>query len=292
MCNCGVARIFRLCIDPRSRISMNIFDFVDYRVFLDLAYKEQKTLNPSFSHRFIASRMGAGSAGWFADLVKGRINLSGNHMVALAKLFGLGSAEREYFEALVLFDQAGSTDEKNVRYRKLLSLKGVKPDLVGQDRFEFYSEWHHAVIRELLFFHDFRGNYAALAKKLQPTIGIQDAKRSIRLLESLGFIRKTAGGGFKPTQATLKKDPAFKALNFANYVKANIDLGAESLESFTKDERDISTMTLSLSAGAYQRAKEEIRALRERLLALTETDESPERVYQFNFHAFPVTRSE
>ena len=51
-------------------------------------------------------------------------------------------------------------------------------------------------------------------------------------------------------------------------------------------------MTLSLSAMAYAQAKQEIKALRERLLALTDSDERPDRVYQFDFHAFPVTRKD
>ncbi len=108
-------------------------------------------------------------------------------------------------------------------------------------------------------------------------------------MESSPIIRQ-ASGKFKPIQTSIKKDPAFKAMHFTNFMKANIGLGIESLAIFPKEEKDISTMTLSLSHDGFTKAKEEIRMLRERLLALTESDEKPDRVYQFNFHGFPVTR--
>lgn len=272
------------------RPAVPIFDYTDYRRFLADSYRVRKQADRRFSHRAIAKAVRAGSAGWFADIVKGRTNLSGNHMVALARLLELKPAESEYFEILVRFDQAGSVDEKNLYFRRLAALKGVKSELVGADRFEYYSEWYHGVIRELLFFHDFRGDFAALGRKLHPAIGAAEARRSIQLLTSLGFIRKEASGGYRPVETTLQKDPAFKALHLANYLKAQAALGMDSLERFPKEERDISSMTLSLSESAFQRAKEEIRALRQRLLALTEEDGSPEKVYQCNFHMFPATR--
>jgi uncharacterized protein (TIGR02147 family) len=271
-------------------VPVDIFAFVNYRLFLDAYYRARKAVDPRYSHRFIAAHVRTGSAGWFSDIVKGRANLNGSHVVALVGLMRLDRREADYFETLVRFDQAGSVDEKNLHYRRLLSLKGVKPELVGKERFEFYSEWYHAVIRELLFFHDFRGDFGALAKRLNPSISAPEARRSIRLLESLGFIRRNAQGGYKPTSEFLKKDPAFKALHLANYMKANITLGLASLEAVPKEERDISTMTLSLSEEGFAKAKEEIRALRDRLLALTEADAAPSKVIQFNFHAFPVTK--
>jgi uncharacterized protein (TIGR02147 family) len=282
--------IWHYWIVPTHKTVVNVFDYVNYRLFLGDYYRDRKSREPKFSHRFITAQVHASSAGWFADIVNGRTNLSGNHLVRLIKLFELNESEGEYFETLVRLDQAGSTEEKTRHYRELLAIKGVKPELVGADRFEFYNDWYHSVIRELLFFNDFTGDHAVLAKKLRPPISAAEARKSIRLLESLGFIKKGPGGSYKSVSATLKKDPAFKSLHLDHFLKANISLGAESLDSVPKEERDISTMTISLSGPAFEKAKEEIRALRNRLLALTETDDHPDRVYQCNFHMFPVSR--
>ena len=50
----------------------------------------------------------------------------------------------------------------------MIAFKEVRADLVGMDRLEFYSKWYHGAIRELLFFHPFRGDYAELARRLSP----------------------------------------------------------------------------------------------------------------------------
>jgi uncharacterized protein (TIGR02147 family) len=275
---------------PDSSVLVDVFAYADFRLYLREYHARRKAKEPKFSHRYIAAQVKATSAGWFADLINGRTNLSGNHMVRLVALLGLKEFESEYFTTLVRYDQAGSMEEKVQHYRKLTAIKGVKPELVGKDRFDFYSEWFHGVIRELLFFYDFNGDPAALGKRLIPGIGALEARKSLRLLESLGFIKKGPSGRYVATPATLKKDPAFKTLHLDSYFKANIRLGAESLETVPKEERDISAMTLPLSRAAFGKAKEEIRALRNRLLALTEADPDPERVYQCNFHIFPVTR--
>ena len=45
----------------------DIFQYVDYRLFLSDLYRYFKSKEPKFSHRFIALKIGAGSAGWFSE---------------------------------------------------------------------------------------------------------------------------------------------------------------------------------------------------------------------------------
>lgn len=269
---------------------INVFEYTDFRKFLSAYYTARKALERKFTHRFISAQVRTGSAGWFSDIVKGRTNLSDSHLVILLKVMQLDSVQAEYFESLVWCAQAGSLEEKSRHYKKLLGLKGVKAELIGTERFEFYSEWYHSVIRELLLIHPFRGNFAALGKKLNPAISVANARKSLLLLEKLGFVKKAPAGGYLSVDATLKKDPNFKALHLAHFLKSNCALGLESLDRFAKEERDISAMTLSLSKVGFLKAKEEIRALRERLLLLAKDDENSEKVFQCNFQMFPVTR--
>jgi uncharacterized protein (TIGR02147 family) len=261
----------------------DIFEYTEYRPFLGAYYSARKAADRNFSHRFIAKHVHAGSSGWFADIVKGRANLSDTQMLRLTRLLA------EYFELLVRFDQAGSLDEKNLLFTRLLAQKGIKPELVGKENFEYYSEWHHSAIRELLFFYDFAGDYAALGKKLRPTLPAADAKRSVLLLEKLGFLRRDAQGRCKPNPGVLKKDPSFRSIHVANLHKANAALAVDSLSLFPKEDRDISAMTLALSEEGFRKAKEELKAMRARLLALAHSEAKPAKVFQCNFHMFPVT---
>ena len=268
---------------------VNIFSFTDFRKYLGEYYQARKQADRKFSHRFIREKVGAASAGWFADVVKGRINIPGASIIKLAKLLQLRNTETDYFESMVFFGQAGSLEERNRHFRKMLAFKEVRADMVGMDRLEFYSKWYHGAIRELLFFFPFRGDYAELARKLSPPIRQAEARESVALLERLGMIEANEGGGFRSKEAVLKKDPAFPSVVMANFLKANMELAIEALERYPKQERDISALTISLSEEAFAHVKEDIRALRKKMLARTEVDVSPSKVYQCNFQFFPLS---
>ena len=269
---------------------LDLFTFADYRAYLREYYVARKAVDRRFSHRYIMEKVGASSPSWFNDLVKGRINLTGTYLYRLAKLMDLGPAEEAYFESLVAYDQAGSLEEKNHHLEKILSAKGLKLDVLTKEKFEFYGSWFHAVIRELLAFADFRGDYAALGRRLNPPIKKEQAMRSVELLLALDLIRREAGGTFKPTSANLIKDPRFKAVHLANFLKAFMELGMQALDRFGKDSRDVSTMTMSLSAGGFHEVREEIKASRQRLIAIAEKETAPTGVYQLNVQFFPTTQ--
>lgn len=273
-----------------SQSPAGIFSYTDFRLFLADQFKARKAADRKFSHRFIAEKVRASSSGWFADILKGRLNLAGPQMLALAKVFHIKTNELDFFESLVGFSQAGNLEEKTRFFKKMIAFKEVRADLVGFDRLEFYSKWHHPALRELLFFYPFRGDYAALARKLSPPIRQSEARESIQLLERIGFVEPNGIGGYKAKEASLIKDPSFSSLMLANFLKAYMELAIESLDRYSKEERDVSALTVSLSEEAFMTVKEEIRALRKRILAVTELDIAPSKVFQCNIQFFPLSQ--
>lgn len=269
---------------------IDLFSYQDYRAFLRDYYVRRKAADSKFSHRFIMEKVGASSPAWYNDVIKGRINLTGTYLVRLGRLLKLKSKEMDYFETLVQYEQAGSLDEKNRYMEKIMAFKDLKMDVMGREKFEFYAHWYHTAIREMLFFYDFDGDYAKLARKLNPPIRKEQAVRAIELLEKLDFIRKQAGGHYRPTSLNIIKDSRFKSLHVANFIKTNIELALDAFERVPSAERDMSTVTICLSQEGFEEIKSELKALRRRFLEIAERDAAPQRVYQCNLHVFPVTR--
>ena len=270
--------------------NISIYAYTDFRKFLGDVYLVRKKVDKKFSHRFIQEKVGAGSAGWFADVVKGRTNLAGPYLIKLVKVLGLKATEIDYFESMVFFAQSGSLEERNRYFHKMMAFKEVRSDMVGMDKLEFYSKWYHGAIRELLFFYPFRGDYAELARKMSPPIRQAEARDSVALLERLGMVESNGIGGFRSKEAALKKDSAFPSVVMANFLKTNMELAIEALDRYSKDERDVSALTISLSDQAFSSVKEDIRALRKKIVAMTEIDLSPSKVYQCNFQFFPLSQ--
>jgi len=267
----------------------DIFKYTNYREFLKDIYLYFKTLDSKYSHRFIAKEVKSGSSGWFADIINGRQNISSTHTLRLAKLFRLSEKERECFQAIIQYAQAGSFEEKELCFKKMLSFKQLKPVLINKDQFSFYSKWYIPAIRELLFIYDFKDDFKALAHKMTPAITLKDAKQAIAVLLSCGLIKKKQNGCYKPCDPVIEKDSTFASLYWAAYMQSNISLALEAVHRYTREERDISASTFALSGESLKIVHNKIKEMRQMLIKLSEEDSKRDTVYQLNIQLFPLT---
>lgn len=277
-----------------------IFNYTEFRNFLKDALQELKDRDSKYSQRFIMMRMGVRSSGWLADMLSGRRKLGRSQTLELARVLDLNPREELYFQTLVDYGQAKNVAEKKRAYEKLLTFQELPKDIIESDRFEYFSKWYYSAVREYLLIEPFRGNYARLARRIRPQIKMHEAREAIELLERLGFIRKFAGGEFRPIVEHVKKRSAFSSIHYFQYLKANMNLGLEALEHIPRDERDVSAVTLTLSHDSFTEIREEIKALRQRMIQLSEAEnkkfwngvpEDDRKVYQAVFELFPVSKT-
>ena len=128
----------------------NVFQYLDYRLFLRDYYQEKKTASKSFSYVNFARKAKISSSGFLLHVIKGERNLTGPVLVNLAQAMGFDRPQTEYFGDLVAFDQAKSQAEKNFRYGKIMSQRrSAQVKQLEDSQYAFYSDWHHSVIREL-----------------------------------------------------------------------------------------------------------------------------------------------
>lgn len=269
---------------------ISVFHYSDFRLFLKDYYAWRKTEDPKFSHRFIMEKMGGSSPGWFNDVIKGRIKLTGTYLVRLGQLLKLKAKELDYFETLVQYQQSDSLDEKNRYMGKMLTFKELRMDVLGKEKFEFYSHWYNTTLRELLFFYNFDGDHGKLARKLRPPIRKEQAVKAMELMQKLDLIRKQAGGHFRPTSENIIKDSNFKSDYIANFIKTSIELAMDAFQRIPSQERDMSSVTLCLSPKGFEEVKTELKSMRKRFLEIAERDAAPQTVYQCNLHFFPTTQ--
>ena len=102
---------------------VDIYSFTDYRKFLLAHYEARKKLNPFFSYRYIAAKANL-SATTFSRILSGGRNISQKLATNLALALKLGKKESEYFQLLILFEQAETHSEKKLYFEKLLAHPG------------------------------------------------------------------------------------------------------------------------------------------------------------------------
>lgn len=268
----------------------SVFDYTDYRLFLKDYYTWQKRKNPAFSYRFFALKARINSSGLLKNVIDGKRGLGRGLIVRCAEAMKLKKRESEYFECLVDFNEARTVEEKRIFFERLLSLRKPEVHQVQASQFEFYTKWYYSAIRELIGVQAFRGDYAALARALDPAIRPEQAEKAVRLLEELGLILRDPDGRYRQAQPLISTGPEVESLSVANYQIACLDLAREALDRHDAAVRDLSTLTLSLSREGFAAFKEEIVAFRKKLLALERRFHVPDRVYQLNMQFFPLTR--
>jgi len=272
----------------------SIFEYTNYRLFLKDYYEERKE-QEGFTYREFSKLAEMNSTSWLLHLIKGTKNLSASSIPRVAKALRLGKAETEYFELLVPFTQARTNGTRDHYYGLMLGLKRkLKITRLGEEQYEYYTKWYHPVIRSLLTKADFREgpggdlDYVRLARCLIPPIPAREAKKSVKLLEKLGLIARDADGRWGQSSAVLSTGDEVASLNVVNYHKQVSRLAEGAHDASSREERDISALTLGLGEAEFRKIKARIQAFRKELIDIALSAEAGDRVYQLNFQFFPV----
>jgi uncharacterized protein (TIGR02147 family) len=268
-----------------------VFDYFNYRKLLKDLYNERKAQNPFFSYRVMGRKVGFTSAGFFSKILQGKANISLKTALEFAKLFKLKKYELHYFEMLVQFNQAKTHDEKKYFFEKLISMKQTKGKNLVPEQYELFSRWYYVVIREILDFYPFYGDYKELSTMVVPAVKEAEAKKAIIVLEKLGLIAKNPDGYYERADAVISTGDEWKSLAIRNFQMETADLAKQAIRNIPNQERDISTLTLSISSKTLESVRERIKQMRRELLELARADAFADRVHHVNIHVFPVSRS-
>jgi uncharacterized protein (TIGR02147 family) len=275
----------------RPPLGMEIYDYSDYRQLLSDLYKERKEKDAKFSYRFIALHAGFKSAGFFTQILQGKSNVSMRTAISIAEVFRLRGQEMDYFENLVQFNQAETQADKQHYFQKVVALKrGKKAKTIDESQYELFTKWYYLAVREILSFTLFRDEYRELGESLIPRISAAEAKDAIRVLEKLGLIRMNEKGFWEREDAALTTGDIWRSVAITQFQVSTLDLARRSYDLVPGKHRDHSTLTLSISEAEFKTVKDELAAMRQRILELAKGADVPDRVYQLTVNLFPMSR--
>jgi len=271
---------------------ISIYDYFDYRKLLRDLYNERKSINAGFSYRYIGSKVGFSSAGFFSKILQGKVNISLTTAIEFTKLFKFKKQETHYFEVLVQFNQAKTHDQKKYFFEKLLSMKQAGGRTLVPEQFELFSTWYYVAIREILDFHPCYGDFKELASLVVPPIKESEAKKAVNVLLKLDLITKGPRGYYEKCDAVVSTGDEWSSLAVEEFQMETADLAKEAIRSTPKQHRDISTCTLSISLKTLETVQERAKQFRKEVLELARADQFADHVYHLNVHLFPMSRGQ
>jgi uncharacterized protein (TIGR02147 family) len=270
----------------------DIYEYIDYRAFLRDYYTLAKENVRAFSYRYLARRAGFSSPNFIKLVMEGDRNLGGDSIDKVAQAFDIEGEERDFFKALVAFDQADTVEERNDAFEAIAASRRYKSARrIDYDMFEYLSHWYYPAIREMAARRDFRADAAWVAQQMWPRISEQKAAKALDLLLRLGLLVELEDGSIGRGEPSLTTGHQVTSLAVGNYHRQMLTRAVESIELVDREERDISALTVCINGKSVEELKQRVRAFREVLLEICDTEDDPEVVYQVNFQIFPLTRS-
>jgi uncharacterized protein (TIGR02147 family) len=269
----------------------SLFEFIDFRKFLDAYYKEQKEKTRFFSFRYFSQKAGIASPSFLKHVIDGKRNLTRPVIEKFCAALKLSPKEATYFRNLVLFNQAKTSAEKQEHYAVLRSLAGgVKEAVLNADQFDYFSAWYIPVVRELVTLRDFKDNYKLLAQSVKPAILPSEAKAAVKLLVRLNLIDRQGGGAYRQTNTAVVADANVSSLAVRSFTRSMIERSKDALDAVDRRERHISGLTMGISPATFEIIAAEIEAFKDRLKIIVNQDHEGSRVYQLNIALFPISR--
>ncbi len=268
----------------------NIFTYINYRKFLKDSFQERKAETPHFTYRYLAEQAGFNSAGFFTNIIQGKRNISLEMAGNFARVFNLNKKEAGYLELLVLSDQAKTQSEKKYYLQQAICERNTKFKAKELNIDEFYDKWYYSAVRELAILLPNPEDCKTLAKSVSPSITPAQAKKSLKLLTTLGLLVKGPDGTYTQADPFITSGRSVNAAMLANYHMQMAELAKHAIDKYPKDKRNISTLTLGLSPASYAKIVEKLRDFRKELLEITSAEKNPENAYHINFHLFPISK--
>ncbi len=266
-----------------------IFNYTDYRKYLKDLFKNKKREASYYSLRNISNRIGIRSSGYLSMIINGQRNLSDQNAKKLAQVIKLSQKEQDYFYTLIQFNQAKNHSEKQEFYKKLKRVADPAA-LIKKEQHIFYEEWYYSAIRELVSIYNvYDTNINEMAEKINPKISISDFKKGLKILIKTNLIQKNAKGKYVRNNTLISSGTELKSFTVHKFQKETMNLASEALDRFDKEERELSTITMSIDKKAYNKIKERSAEFRKEIMEIAANTNNPTRVLQLNLQIFPLS---
>lgn len=272
----------------RRRAPVDVFKYRDYRQFLRAFYEARKA--SGMSYRAFSRSAGLGAPNYLKLVIDGQRNLSSDMAERFAEACRLNEDGKEYFRALVAFNQAESDEERNALHQRLSRFARFRSaqrlDLAEK---EYHSTWYIPAVRELVACPAFVEDAAWIARHMQPEISEAEASNALSVLQQLGLLERDGNGRLQQATRAVSTGQQASGLYIRNFHAEMMQRATLAMQHVPAKDRYISGLTLSLSPQTFAEVERRIVEFREELKALCDADPLPDAVVQLNFQLFPLT---
>src|SRR3989338_2790462 len=270
----------------------NIFEFTNYRSYLQAYYDDAKKNNPSWSYEAWSRKLGLQNNSSIIKILQGHREAGPNITYKLVDYFGFKSDERAYFEDLIRLSKAKKDPRLAVALMKKMEKQQPKSNVKFLDDKEFsaISYWWFYAIRQMTRLKDFRNDSHWIAKKLSFRVQPKEIKKAIQILLDLGLLKldkKSNRLHISKDRINTSDDIASEALK--RFHEGMLENAKSAIRSVKVKERQISGCTLAIAQEDIPEARKFIQQFEEEFIKLFDC-KNADTIYQLNTQFFPLIK--
>lgn len=267
----------------------SLYQYDNYRSFLEDWFLEQKKHCAVFSHRWFALKAGFSSSSFCLSVIKGRFNLSVRATEKLVKAMNLENGHASYFTALVQYNQAKTHEEREAAWRLLQELrKGHEFKKLSEAQHGYLSRWYYPVLRELAILPHWKGDFRVLARSIEPHLSTEQVREALENLVRWELLENPVPGVYRQTEVMVNAQ-GVPPVYLRQIRREFLERGVEALDTRNSGEYFSAFTTLGLTAEDFRQVLHIFEEARARAISKGAQTTMPDRIYELVVQVFPLS---
>lgn len=269
-----------------------VTNFLSYREYLLKIYEFIKQGDPSYSYVQLGEDLGFSRSNVLWLVIVGRRRMSPRASERLIKALGLTGTDRRYFETMRSQNNARRTDEREASFSALMNIKSESVTTTrSQNVLEYFSDWYHPVIRELVGLDDFLSEAGWINDRLVVKLMPLQILKSLELLDRLGLISyDRKAGRHRQTGGQIRPDREVERMASVRFHQKMCDMAREAVTRVPASRREMNSLTIRVNDEVAMKASEILYKACEQIMKLESESKTGDQIYQINVHLFPFTK--
>jgi uncharacterized protein (TIGR02147 family) len=265
-----------------------LLDYLEYREYLRDWFTESKREHRFTSYRYLSQKTGLDPA-WIVRVFQKEGHFSEEVIPTFIRLCGFDERRAEYFRILHRFCKSKSPEDQHEHYKRLMELREVGGRKLNSPELVYFSNWSTTALRALIGITQDTSDIEALGRKLSPPISSEEARTALDVLRKLGLVEPDQANGWNITDRIVTTGNEVQSSAVRQFHRSTLELAQESLDRHQPEDRDITSVTLTLHQDDLAEIKERIGEFRRGLLQFARSSENANRVYHLNIAVFPLS---
>jgi uncharacterized protein (TIGR02147 family) len=280
-----------------TRKKIELTSYSDYRSYLGDLFQVLKETFGKYSYTRFAGDLGLGASNIMFSIIKGRRKLMFKHVRVISEALGFDRKESRFFASLVRVHNSKKVGEHIADLDMLFDVAESRfENSVESESMKIMSAWQNVLVFEALDLFPSGAELGELTRSFKVRISKTEVRESLKLLIEMGYVREEAGL-FCKAQRNFSTGSRVPGYGVIRYHLKMMELAQDCLgQGFRPDERNVSSVTLSVSDPTAELLLRELDDFRRRLVFLAQQKSQEDaqngiplqKLIQVNFQAFPL----